>query len=60
LTIIAAIYLDQRDQGYEKVKKFVNKFFLYDLDNILENFDKIIIEDNPIGHLQEIVLDAGI
>lgn len=57
--LIAAIFLDQRDQGYEKAKEFVNKFFLYDLDNILENVDKIIIEDNPISHLQEIVQAAG-
>ena len=57
--LIAAIFLDQKDQGYKKAKEFVNKFFLYDLDNILENLDKIIIEDNPIGHLQEMVQAAG-
>jgi ribonuclease-3 len=57
--LIAAIYLDQKDQGYEKVKEFVNKFFLYDLNNVLEHIDKIIIEDNAIGHLQEIVQKAG-
>jgi ribonuclease-3 len=31
--LIAAIFIDQ---GYDKAKEFVNKFFLYDLDNILE------------------------
>lgn len=54
--LIAAIFIDQ---GYDKAKEFVNKFFLYDLDNILENVGKTIIEDNPIGHLQEIVQAAG-
>ena len=51
-SLIAAIFIDQ---GYEKAKEFVNKFFLCDLNNILDDFDKTIIEDNPIGHLQEIV-----
>ena len=50
--LIAAIYLDH---GYDKAKEFVDQFFLSDLDNILENFSKIKIEDNPISHLQEIV-----
>jgi ribonuclease-3 len=54
--LIAAIFIDQ---GYDKVKEFVNRFFLYDLDNILENVGKTIIEDNPINHLQEIVQAAG-
>ena len=54
--LIAAIFIDQ---GYDKAKEFVNRFFLYDLDNILENFNQIIIEDNPTGHLQEIVQAAG-
>lgn len=54
--LIAAIFIDQ---GYDKAKEFVNKFFLYDLDNILENVNQTIIEDNPIGHLQEIVQAAG-
>lgn len=54
--LIATIFIDQ---GYDTAKEFVNKFFLYDLDNILENVDKTIIEDNPIGHLQEIVQVAG-
>lgn len=57
--LIAAIFLDQSYQGYKKARDFVNKFFLYDLDNILDNVDTIIIEDNPIGHLQEIVQAAG-
>lgn len=55
--LIAAIFMDQ---GYDKAKEFVNRFFLYDLDNILENVGKTIIEDNPINYLQEIVQAAGL
>jgi ribonuclease-3 len=54
--LIGAIFMDQ---GYNKAKEFVNKFFLCDLDKILENVGKTIIEDNPIGHLQKIVVAAG-
>ena len=49
-SLIAAINLDQ---GYEKAKEFINKFILYDLDEVLENLDKTIMVDNPIGYLQE-------
>ena len=57
--LIAAIYLDQEDMGDDKAKEFVDKFFLYDLDNILENFERLIIENDPISYLQRIVNAAG-
>ena len=53
--LIAAIYLDQ---GYDKAKDFVDQFFLDNLDNILENFDEMKIENNPISYLQETVQAA--
>jgi ribonuclease-3 len=54
--LIAAINLDQ---GYEKAKKFIDKFFLCDLDNVLKNLDKTKILDNPVGYLQEHCVDMG-
>lgn len=57
--LIAAIYLDQEDQGYDKAKEFVDEFFLCDLDYILENFVNLIIENNPISYLQETLQAAG-
>ena len=57
--LIAAIYLDQEDQGYEKAKEFVDKFFLYNLDYVLENFENLIPENDPISHLQRIVQAYG-
>jgi ribonuclease-3 len=55
-SLIAAIYLDQ---GYEKAKEFVNKFFLHDLGNVLENLYMTKIVDNPIGYLQEHCVEMG-
>lgn len=57
--LIAAIYLDQKDQGYDKVKEFVDEFFLYDLNYFLENFENLKIENNPISYLQETLQAAG-
>lgn len=53
--LIAAIFIDQ---GYDRAKEFINKYFLSDLDNILENVEKIKIEENPIGYLQELLVKA--
>ena len=51
--LIAAIFIDQ---GYDRAKEFINKYFLSDLDNILEDVGKIKIEENPIGYLQELLV----
>ena len=55
--LIAAIFIDQ---GYSKAKEFVNKYFLSDLDSILDNVGEIKIKDNPIGYLQEYCEKKGI
>ena len=48
--LIAAIYIDQ---GYVKAKEFINEYFLFDFDNVLNNIETIKNVDNPIGKWQE-------
>jgi len=56
--LIAAIYIDKEEHGYENAKKFVDEFFLYDLDYVLENFETLKNENDPISYLQRIVHTA--
>lgn len=48
--LIAAIYIDQ---GYIEAKEFINEYFLFDFDNVLNNIEIIKIVDNPIGKWQK-------
>ena len=52
--LIAAIYIDQ---GYVKAKEFINEYFLFDFDNVLNNIETITNVDNPIGKWQEYYVD---
>ncbi|MCS3924320.1 putative dsRNA-binding protein [Methanosalsum natronophilum] len=52
--MIAAIYLDQ---GFERANKFIETFFLSDLDDYLKKYSEHPIkskrDENPKGYLQE-------